>query len=206
HPPQARTPSPHLPSRLSARGRCPDLGGRPLDRLPSSKPSAGSTERPDRTEALLSPIARSSSPTRTREKRATFPPERSRTPSHRVLRPALRGTRETGCPGRDSTPHPFRRPPLKMVCLPVPPPGLERGRSTYQGAPTVSSPPVTSHTASGTRRLSVARGATASARAAATPAPRTRTIAGGTPNHRPAIPAPHAPPPHTTTGPPPTLR
>src|SRR6266851_5259027 len=28
------------------------------------------------------------------------------------------------CPGRDSNPHALRRHPLKMVCLPVPPPGL----------------------------------------------------------------------------------
>jgi site-specific recombinase XerD len=27
------------------------------------------------------------------------------------------------CPGRDSNPHTFRRHPLKMVCLPIPPPG-----------------------------------------------------------------------------------
>ncbi len=32
----------------------------------------------------------------------------------------------SGCPGRDSNPHTFRRHPLKMVCLPVPPPGRFR--------------------------------------------------------------------------------
>jgi hypothetical protein len=29
----------------------------------------------------------------------------------------------TECPGRESNPHAFRRHPLKMVCLPIPPPG-----------------------------------------------------------------------------------
>src|SRR5262244_1294068 len=31
---------------------------------------------------------------------------------------------KTTCPGGDSNPHALRRHPLKMVCLPVPPPGL----------------------------------------------------------------------------------
>jgi hypothetical protein len=51
-----------------------------------------------------------------------FVPAQRQTPGQSKLQP-LTTNCSYECPGRESNPHAFRRHPLKMVCLPIPPPG-----------------------------------------------------------------------------------